>query len=110
MTKRTADELQADQLKTITRAQGKLIDAAAAIMLDPEPTDADRAFLARQLVQVTLPYSNSGASRSDRDANGQPVELGNRLDGAFDPGPAPDLGTHEFVQHDMPVLGGLLLP
>ena len=37
----------------------RLIDAGAAIALD-QPTDADRAFLARQLVQATLPHSDPG--------------------------------------------------
>ena len=71
-----AEAIQADLLAdgypvTITRAQAKLIDAAAAIMLDPEPTDADRAFLARQLVQVTLPHSNPGDVPIWRRRNGR---------------------------------------
>jgi hypothetical protein len=37
----------------------RLIDAAAGIMGEPDPTDRDRAFMARQLVQATLP-SGSG--------------------------------------------------
>lgn len=37
----------------------KLIDAGAAIALD-QPTEADKSFLARQLVQATLPHSDPG--------------------------------------------------
>lgn len=39
--------------------QRKLIEAAAEIMGE-RPTDRDRAFMARQLVQCTLPHSNPG--------------------------------------------------
>ena len=67
-----AHELALDGYHTpLTRAQSKLIDAAAAIMLDPEPTDADRAFLARQLVQVTLPHANPGNVPIWRRRNGR---------------------------------------
>lgn len=37
-----------------------LLDAAAEIQMDPEPTEQDKAFLTRQLVQVTLPHSSPG--------------------------------------------------
>jgi hypothetical protein len=39
---------------TITRQHSKLLDAAEAIRLDPDKTEA--AFIARQLVQATLPH------------------------------------------------------
>lgn len=38
----------------------RLIEAAAEILDDPHPTDRDRAFMARQLVQATLPHSDPG--------------------------------------------------
>jgi hypothetical protein len=38
----------------------RLIDAAAEISGEPNPTAADRAFMARQLVQATLPHSDPG--------------------------------------------------
>ena len=41
---------------TITRSRRKLLDAATAIRLDPDKTEA--AFIARQLVQATLPHKN----------------------------------------------------
>lgn len=42
--------------KSLTR----LLDASAEILIDPNPTEQDKAFLTRQLVQVTLPHSNPG--------------------------------------------------
>jgi hypothetical protein len=42
----------------ITRQHSKLLDAAEAIRLDPDKTEA--AFIARQLVQATLPHKNPG--------------------------------------------------
>jgi hypothetical protein len=42
----------------LTPAQQKLIEAAAIIQLDPANTEA--AFMARHLVQCTLPHSNPG--------------------------------------------------
>lgn len=44
---------------TITRQQQQIIEAGTVIALD-RPTDQDKAFLARQLVQTTLPHSNPG--------------------------------------------------
>lgn len=44
---------------TLTRSQQKIIEAGASIMLDT-PSDEDRAYMARQLVQATLPHSNPG--------------------------------------------------
>ncbi len=38
----------------------RLLDASVAIHMDPEPTEQDKAFLTRQLVQVTLPHSSPG--------------------------------------------------
>ena len=49
------------QLKAVpplTRSQEKLVDAAAAIQMNPGDTEA--AFMARELVQCTLPHSNPG--------------------------------------------------
>jgi hypothetical protein len=43
---------------TLSRAHLRLVDAAAAIRLDPDKTEA--AFMARQLVQATLPHKNPG--------------------------------------------------
>lgn len=43
---------------TVTPAKEKLADAAAAIVLAPDA--ADPAFMARQLVQCTLPHTNPG--------------------------------------------------
>lgn len=45
-------------LTSVTPAKEKFIDAAAAIRQDPDDTEA--AFLARQLVQCTLPHSDPG--------------------------------------------------
>jgi hypothetical protein len=44
---------------TITRHQKKLLDASTAIALD-RPSDQHKAFIARQLVQTTLPHSDPG--------------------------------------------------
>lgn len=38
----------------------RLLDAAVDIMGQQEPSDRDRAFMARQLVQATLPHSDPG--------------------------------------------------
>lgn len=45
--------------KPLTRAHLKLIDAAANIALD-RPTEKDTAYMARELVQCTLPHKNPG--------------------------------------------------
>src|SRR5579864_4005836 len=42
----------------LTLSQKKLIDAATEIRLDPDAVE--RAYMARQLVQCTLPHSNPG--------------------------------------------------
>jgi hypothetical protein len=44
---------------TLTRQQKQIIDAGTVIALD-RPTDQDKAFLARQLVQTTLPHADPG--------------------------------------------------
>ena len=43
-----------------TRRQRKIIDVSEALVHQPTPADADRAFLARPLVQATLPHRNPG--------------------------------------------------
>jgi len=53
------DKTPSQKNSTITRAQLAVIDAAARIMTDA-PGDDDRAYMARQLVQATLPHSNPG--------------------------------------------------
>lgn len=45
--------------KPLTRAQEKLLDAAEVIWAE-RGTEKDAAFMARQLVQATLPHSNPG--------------------------------------------------
>lgn len=42
-----------------SRQQTKIVDAGVSIALD-RPTDQDKAFLARQLVQTTLPHADPG--------------------------------------------------
>ena len=42
------------------KALSRLLDTAIEIQMDPEPSEQDKAFLTRQLVQVTLPHSNPG--------------------------------------------------
>lgn len=54
---------------TITAAQRKIIEAGAGIALD-NPSAEDRAFMARQLVQATLPHKNPGDVRVWTRANG----------------------------------------
>jgi hypothetical protein len=51
-----------------TRAQRALVEASVAINLDP--LDVDAAFLARQLVQCTLPHANPGDVPFWRRRNG----------------------------------------
>lgn len=46
--------------KAPTPSVRRLVETAAEIMDAPVPTDRDRAFLARQLVQATLPHSDPG--------------------------------------------------
>lgn len=42
------------------KALSRLLDAAVDIKMNPETPENEKAFLARQLVQVTLPHSNPG--------------------------------------------------
>jgi hypothetical protein len=53
-----AVKILAKKLTLPTRAQLELVDAATTIR--EEPDAAERAFMARQLVQCTLPHSNPG--------------------------------------------------
>ena len=46
-------------MPSITRQQRQLIETSALVSMDL-PSDQDRAFLARQLVQTTLPHSDPG--------------------------------------------------
>lgn len=52
----------------LTHQQNKLLDAAVAIQLDPDKTEA--AFLARQLVQATLPHKDPGSIPAWSRTNG----------------------------------------
>jgi hypothetical protein len=42
------------------KSLSNLLDAALEIQMDPEPKEQDKAFLTKQLVQVTLPHSSPG--------------------------------------------------
>lgn len=42
------------------KSLARLLDAAIEIQMNSEPTEQDKAFLTRQLVQVTLPHSSPG--------------------------------------------------
>jgi hypothetical protein len=55
----------------ITSHHRKLVTAAAEIISDPHPNDRDRAFMARQLIQATLPHSNPGDRPVWRRTNGR---------------------------------------
>ena len=48
------------QARSSTPIVRRLVEAAAGIMGAPVPIDRDRAFLARPLVQATLPHSDPG--------------------------------------------------
>ncbi len=48
------------ELAPLTKAQSALLDASVEIRQNPD--DAELAFLARQLVQCTLPHTNPGSS------------------------------------------------
>jgi hypothetical protein len=48
----------------------RLIDTAVEIMGDPTPIDRDRAYMARQLVQATLPHSDPGKVEAWQRTNG----------------------------------------
>lgn len=53
---------------TLTHDQRRTIDAAASIRLDPDKVEA--AFMARQLVQATLPHANPGDVKEWSRTNG----------------------------------------
>lgn len=53
-----AGSAMAGEPKPLSRAKRRLLDAAVAIRQDPE--NAEWAFMARQLVQCTLPHRNPG--------------------------------------------------
>jgi hypothetical protein len=52
----------------LTRAQEKFLDAATVIRMNPADTDA--AFMARELVQCTLPHTNPGKVEAWERRNG----------------------------------------
>lgn len=54
---------------TLKPNQLKIIDAAASILAEA-PSDEDRAYIARQLVQATLPHSNPGSVEAWTRRNG----------------------------------------
>jgi hypothetical protein len=51
-------------------AQQQIISAAIEGIRNPTPTDRDRAFMARQLVQVTLPHRDPGKVEAWQRTNG----------------------------------------
>jgi hypothetical protein len=55
--------------KPPTRARLKLLEAAATIALD-RPTEQDAAYMARELVQCTLPHKNPGSVEAWTRTNG----------------------------------------
>ena len=59
------------QTRNSTPAVWRLVETATGIMGAPVPTDRDRAFLARQLVQATLPHSDPGDVPVWTRANGR---------------------------------------
>lgn len=48
----------------------RILDASVEISMQPDATDKNKAFLTRQLVQVTLPHSNPGNISSWQRRNG----------------------------------------
>lgn len=69
-------------MKPITHQQLKLLDVAEVIHLDPDKTEA--AFMARQLVQATLPHSDPGQVPVWGRSNGR-LTLTIKPDWEFDP-------------------------
>ncbi|MBV5344255.1 MAG: hypothetical protein JZU63_01285, partial [Rhodoferax sp.] len=61
--------MKAEESKPPTRAHLKLIEAAVEIALD-RPTEQDAAYIARELVQCTLPHKNPGAVEAWTRTNG----------------------------------------
>ena len=49
-----------NQIKKNEKSVSRLIDAAVEIRTNINPSEQDKAFLTRQMVQVTLPHSNPG--------------------------------------------------
>ncbi len=71
-------------IKPLTRQTKKIIQASTDIQLDA-PTDQDKAFLARQLVQATLPHSDPGDVPVWTRQNGNvtlTIQQGYKRDGA----------------------------
>ena len=56
---------------TTTRTVGRILDAHAAITEAPEASPTDLAFMARQLVQATLPHSDPGEISVWKRTNGR---------------------------------------
>ena len=54
----------------IRKCVKKILDASVEIRMNSEPAEYDKAFLARQLVQVTLPHSNPGNIPAWKRTNG----------------------------------------
>ena len=48
------------QILPIGKGLSRFLDASFEIHMEPNPTEQDKAFLTRQLVQVTLPHSSPG--------------------------------------------------
>ena len=64
----TSSDLSKSYLPSITYQKEKLISAAGEIRLDPDKTES--AFIARQLVQATLPHKNPGDTQAWSRKNG----------------------------------------
>ena len=64
-----AEAKQKKAAQPLTRARSKLLDAAVEIGLD-RPTERDAAYMARELVQCTLPHRNPGNVPLWRRTNG----------------------------------------
>jgi hypothetical protein len=62
--------MQFKKLKAPKPSHMKIIQAGQEIRTDPEPNPADIAFMARQLVQATLPHSDPGKVESWKRTNG----------------------------------------
>ncbi len=60
MTNHKGSDLIVPQGRMLTRQQSRILDASEAILQDPHVSDQDRAFIARQIVQVTLPHTDPG--------------------------------------------------
>ena len=58
--KKTNSNLETQYKKYTTLNQDKLLNFNNEIIKNPEPNNNEKAFLCRQLIQVTLPHSNPG--------------------------------------------------